>query len=1046
MLDSSRFIDERLDVSITSLNPPSSPIDQTEPLSFQGWLKYNNSLFTNADDFLKRYQSYLNNWYEVKNLNPASQEQRTRELYTALINEIVLTHTTTDERRFLKNVDLNNKRDLAVAVPFFAQKIKEICLYYSTLRDEVKTGEVRYNLKGSNYGIEKLVYNEISKSLETEDLTDIIRTLSLSLSDIRNNLVVEVEDLFDNYPNYLDISPNLPASAYSVTEPTDEQYFNLNQYNIDPLNFIDFNSSIVQAITSYPFLLMELQDDVNFKNLAITPEVNSTQLDLLKDSDYINTINTQNRENLNLNNVIVLTEKFIGTDYYYLSTGNTGTSFITGALFFARNEFANFINKRYPSVAAVPSSEFIKTSREIGLFFKPDKIGITNFTNFGLEAIANTGSLSSNTIYFFPDPAKYGNISGLTKEEFQSPLTFRELNYYSKVDFSNQYRFGDPDTSSYYQTYRPYETREQSLKTSLAGLTKYTDPQEFFNGPLKSKWANEDLFPLVPANVFPISNRIEKLYSLNKTAVQYKNDIYGNEFILYKNIHPPKVPEPDPQAQGNIKFYFCQIIDGHVFYDAISGFNFNYEIQDDDLGYSGIILKSVTNMPPGTGYYTPSLEVYNDGPPSFLYPNLTGGLTPLVSYRMQPESFCPSFIKTEYFCETKDGVTFTTPGSGLLPDTSSDEPSFNPENAIVYYTELLDGGVNPTSINPKFRADFAYPGILTFMPPVSDLTPVDGNFFWVNSAAPCGDVGIFEVKYNEKSNFLNYRIPNRKTTVDYSITGLSYKKTIYDAKYREYGDLYYRNSNSSIIEPASSALVKLVEKYPIEILQEINKKLINFDLYYDTIQFETENYLVFDKLLFDYKTNTINTNTKSDSYFQRGDYKNLEKFSTVWFNEKENNLFFCRTILYNELSATNYKIIYPEIYTLNINSLVFNRIYPTVNKEDLNYFVLSSYSFMGKELSVNIVMIDKPLFTYDTETENYCITYLGKDLSNVFYVFKTFFRYLNGVITNVSNTMFKLNPDVKTINFALPLSSFSTYTVLGSSAGTIMEDNFIFGV
>ena len=62
MLRSSRFIDERIPVSITSLTPTSNPIDFNDPLTFQNWLKYNNNLVTDPNDILKRYQSYLNNW------------------------------------------------------------------------------------------------------------------------------------------------------------------------------------------------------------------------------------------------------------------------------------------------------------------------------------------------------------------------------------------------------------------------------------------------------------------------------------------------------------------------------------------------------------------------------------------------------------------------------------------------------------------------------------------------------------------------------------------------------------------------------------------------------------------------------------------------------------------------------------------------------------------------------------------------------------------------------------------------------------------------
>jgi len=1042
MLESSRFIDERLDVSITSLTPALNPIDKNTPLSFQEWVKYNNALFTNANDFLLRYQSYLNNWYETKNFQNTEKADNIRELYVSLIKEIVLTHTTTDEKRWLKNIDFNNRRDLAVAVPFFAQKIKEICLYYSTLRDDVKTSTTRYNLKGSNFGIEKLIYNEISKSLETEDLTDLVKTLNISLSTLRNNIVVEIEDLYDTFNNYFDTSPYLPASAYDIsTQSNDYQDFTLNQYDIKPSLFLDFNSAIVQAITAYPFYLIEIPE----YGFSIVPDVTGSNLNFLKDSDFINTINTNTNSNLNLNNLQLLTEKYMGTDFYYVSTGSTSTEYVTGALFSAQSEFANFLNKRYPSVAAVQSIDFIKTAKDIGLFFKPDKIGLTNFSNFGLQPVLNESALSASTVYIFPNPSKYGNITGLTKEEFNSPLIYNELNYFNKIDFSNQYRFGDSETNPYFQTFRAYQSREQSLNKSVAGLARYTDPQDFFKGDTKSIWANDDVFPLLPQNIFPLDDRIEKLYTLNKTVVQYKNDVYGNEYTLYKTVHPNKKLTTQKKDQGGLKIFLCQTLDGHTFFDAVSGYNFDYTEEDPEKGYSGVIFRTANAIPPGSGYYTPTLSQYNSGAPAYA---LSGTVTPVVSYRYQPETFCPSYLETVFLCSTIDGVTFVSPSSGLLPDSCSDEPDFDPATANVYYGELLDSGTNPTSILPDFRANFAYPGIFNWSPPVSGIKSLDGNLFRVNSAAPCGDVAVFTVDYTEKNNFLNYRIPKRDTAVLPSISGLDKKRTIYQTKYIDYGDLYFRNANSSIFSPASSALSKIYQKYSSTIQEELKFHLIDFDVFYDTIQLETENYLIFDKILYDVENNVIKTTTRNDCYFLKGNIKELEKASTVWFSEKDNLLFFCKTILYNELSATNFKAIYPEIYSVDINTLQFNKLYPLKKKEDITFADVEEFSLLGKNIDLNIVSIEKPILNFDDQTETYCISYLGKDLSNVFYITKTFFKYINGVITNIDNNMFKLLPDVSSINFAsyMIFPTLSTYNIIGTNAGSIQGDVFIFGV
>lgn len=1047
MATTSKFIDERIEGSITSINLVSAPVDKDQPLTFQEWLKYNNTIFTNVDDFLVRYQSYLNNWYEAKNTNKVNQELITKDLYVTLVKEIVISFTSSDEKRYLKNLDFNNNRDIAIAIPFFSQKIKEICLYYSTLRDDVKTAELRYNLKGSNFGIEKTIYNEISKSLETEDLIDFIRTLNLSLSDIRNNMVVNVEDLYDTYTNYFDISPNVAPSAYNTGNGDRKNYFSYNVYDINSDLFLNFNSAIVQAITSYPFYLLELGDN-NF-NIDFRPQ--PTNLNFLKDADFINTVNTESQSNLNLNIQEEEITKFIGSDFYYLSTNNTATQFLTGKLFAADNSFANYINKRYPAVAAIPSNNFIRTSKQIGLFFKPDKLGLSTFSNFGVTSKANLSALLPNTVYIFPDPSKYGNVSGLSQEEFVTPLIFNEENYFNKIDFSNQYAFGDSETDPYFQIFRAYESRDQTLNLGFQGLARYSDPQDFFTGDFKTIWSNKDVYPIIPQNLFPIDNRIEKLYSLNKTLVNYKNDVYGNEYSLYKEVFPNKVLVNESQSSDD-SLKYCITLDGYAFYDSVSGYNFDWTEYNPDKNYSGIILKTTTNIPPGTGFYYPgpsyltpsplSAQYYNQGPPQFA---LSGTITPVISYRFQPETFCSSVVEYNFVCSTIDGVTFLTPAGQQLPDFPSDSPLYDPLTQQLYYIELIDSGASPTGVD--YIPNFINPSEFNFVPPVSALQQINGFIYLYNNSAPCGDITLSqEPTYSEQSNYLNYNIPLRNTKTLPNTQGLQSKRFLYQTKFLDYGQVYFRNSNSTLIAPLSTALSALFIKYSSSLTDEIDNKLINFDVYYDSIQFETENYIIFDKLKFDYNTNLIENVSKTDAFFERGSNKSFEKLSTVWFNESEKILVFCKTKLHPVLSDTNFKIIYPEIYIVNVDDLNYKKIFPLINESSLTYYDLSYFSLSGKNINVNIVEIEKPFLTYDSETENYIISYLGKDLSNVFYLFKVYFKYVNGVITNINNYMFKLLPDAFTCNFSFATLSaqYLTYLSLGSSPGTVIDGAYTF--
>ena len=515
MAETIQFIDERLSNSITAVVPPVNPVDRLNPLTFTDWLSYNTQLFTTTSEFLNRYQSYLNNWYAAKGMSVEQASTSVQAYYTNLIDEIVINYTSVDEQRYLQNINTSDPRDLAIIVPFLSQKIKEICLYYCGLRDEVKTASTQYNLKGSNIGIENLLYVNIIKALQSQDIGIQLTSLNLTLSSISDNIIIDIEDLYDTYTDYYDISPTLPASAYNANTGLRNEYFSLEQNDIDPYLFINFNQSILKAILAYPFYTIELGTN----NFTIDPLVDSSQLNLLKDSDYISTVNDSNVDNLNLQIQSQEITKYIGADFYYIATASTQTAYTSGLLFKANSEFANVLNKRYPTVASVPSEEFLKTGKEIGLFFKPDKIGLSNFTNFNFTPSIDLSKLQPNSVYYFPDPSKYGNVSGNSKLDFESPLTFFENNYFNKIDYSNQYTFGDVASDPYYQTFRAYQSREQTLNRSYFGVQRYTDSQDFFTGDLKTIWSNEDVFPITPFNEYPVAERTEALLPINKTLV-----------------------------------------------------------------------------------------------------------------------------------------------------------------------------------------------------------------------------------------------------------------------------------------------------------------------------------------------------------------------------------------------------------------------------------------------------------------------------------------------------------------------------------------------
>jgi len=173
----------------------------------------------------------------------------------------------------------------------------------------------------------------------------------------------------------------------------------------------------------------------------------------------------------------------------------------------------------------------------------------------------------------------------------------------------------------------------------------------------------------------------------------------------------------------------------------------------------------------------------------------------------------------------------------------------------------------------------------------------------------------------------------------------------------------------------------------------------------------------------------------------------LEKNSTIWFNEEQNLLLICSMRLHPTLSASNFKSIYPVIYTLDLNRLNITQLYPNKNVNDLTFDDVSTFSLSGTNQDIDIVRIDKPILTYNTELDQYTISYFGKDTSNLGYLFVIDFKYINGVLTNISNRMYRPTIDLSHVNFSNPfVFNYATYFVVGSSSGAIINGEFEFGV
>jgi hypothetical protein len=448
------------------VNNASNPKDYDSPYSFLAFIQYQNFTTSDVNVQLKEYQSYVNHWASKKNLKKSEQKSVVRDSYVNLLREITLNFSTEEEKRFILNADFNNDSDLDIVIPFFIQKLKQISFYYNEKREDVKSSLIKYNLKGSNFGVEsivkKIIYEYVQENLNTD---------KQELSSFYNNFDVSVSELYSETDRF-----------YDNPENTEYTYTN----KIDPNIFIDIKESIIDAISAYPFYL-ETSNDSILSEFQYNPSLTGEELNYLKNRDFIDYF--QNGEDkLKINLFKSLYPKYIGTDFYYLSTNSQNQS-VSGILFEANNFDGQYLNKHFPTIISTQSLENIHTIYELGGFFVPQNQGILIYNTPKKTYEIDVSNLESDKIYVFPDPDKIGNTIYTSEQENENvPLTYIIDVEWNRTKISNGYRFNDVISNNYNQLFYGYQSRQQNTKVSAEGIAKVTDNVTFWGGDVDQIW------------------------------------------------------------------------------------------------------------------------------------------------------------------------------------------------------------------------------------------------------------------------------------------------------------------------------------------------------------------------------------------------------------------------------------------------------------------------------------------------------------------------------------------------------------------------------
>lgn len=470
------------------INDKSDAKDSKRVFTFIEFIKefgYDNS----PSSFLNEYKSYLSLWNKKQSESTTiSDKEWIQKSLVDTLKSIVLTYSSYEEQDFIANIDWNNEMHRRAIIPFFAEKIKNLCDFYRTKRQESSLIINKNKFKGSRTSLEQIIYDKIIDFyFENRDL---VVQVSEIKEKLQQNLSISIEQYIDIYSDYFDI-PRAPVL-------NDDSRAAFITANINTPNYEDYLE--VAKVVSDTLFSGELY-------LEEIPLIAQVGLDLSqKCAGDVSTLRDTLLENATINLISIneqialrrkLYEKYLGCDLYYIYC-NTQDDIQFDILTKATNPSGNLLNCGTSDTAVVESDD-LKLLSQIGLFFKPDKMGILkiNADNFKWEI--DKSKLTDETFYIFPDPNKYGDIGNNKSTDY--PLIFEyKLDSYIK-NLSSGYAKDEPlayISTTTWNTYYSIQDRDYILHNNQDFEYSFTS------------LANEGIL------------------------LNYQKDLYGNEFGLLK--------------------------------------------------------------------------------------------------------------------------------------------------------------------------------------------------------------------------------------------------------------------------------------------------------------------------------------------------------------------------------------------------------------------------------------------------------------------------------------------------------------------------------
>jgi hypothetical protein len=533
----------------------SSKIDTNSPLSYKEWYKSYQGIIPSQE--FKQYNEYLINWYKGKSNTITDSKLKIKLNYLTFLKQLQIFLSKEELENWYNNIDTNNDKELLLAIPYFARKLRDISLYYFKLRNTVKESKLRYNQIGTNLGIvdqvQKFILEEYSKRNDSPITVPASIWQSIpELSAVRDSITVQIDELYDDH-SYFDLSPTVPISAY----------FDIN--NDELLNFLQTrNLELTSTQWIYNTGVFSLSND--FSDFS---EQNQALLHEAFTQKYLG----QNK---------YTTESSLPSakkDFYSLSIleGNNffyWPSFVypSQAISLPRYEPISIHDLKLETIATAGSSvEFADT------IFVKTPLGTegawlrNKFSEFKNEVMECTLTPSSKTIFKFPY-AGYG-LSGedipWTGFGFKTDNRYQYLNDEHKQSVERTYW----NTSTELTATKPFLINDSTLTENKAYASKNYDRADKLKIKLSLPDYDQPNYVSSPTEAW--------LYRFDTTDISIKRGDKSVIYWPYETINP----------KNEFPNYFPENIQEVCNSLSVSSINFKYAYGADSLSSSDVIFK-----------------------------------------------------------------------------------------------------------------------------------------------------------------------------------------------------------------------------------------------------------------------------------------------------------------------------------------------------------------------------------------------------------------------------------------------------------------------